>query len=664
MSGILCVYRASGIAQDRPRYLSALRRLSHRGTHGEGSLLRQNLFLGVQRSSFGVGSMGEQPLAGAGGKIVVALDGHIFNREELAHNLRAKGHPVDASSDAAICLYAYAEYGERCFEKLKGVCALVLWDERTRSLIVSRDRLGVRPVYYFSNERHLIIASEPKSILSLDAGSHDINRMGVHEFVRDGRIDDWSDTLFARIRPVQPGTVLRIHGEQIESTRYWTLRPCTDPQLTPATILEKLGAAVERHTPTDGPVALSLSGGIDSSTIAGVLAQSPLRNTCNLQAFSIAPPKTTDESFLIDATVRHTNISHSYVPLDTLDYPRLLSQLIDAHDEPVQYSGVFYQFVLRQQMAAAGCKAVLVGYGADEIFSGYRYLAMPFLTSLLSHGRLSDSLRFSFGARDFLQKSLSHIAGDFTRYNVARARATLLRPIKRAMGEELLRRWRDVTSSEQDVLMPLDGVQKTVESMDPIEFDLDGISQGHGFFKTLLQCFRTNIALLVRLEDRNAMAHGLDLCVPFMDHELVEAALALPFHSFMENGSNKAVLRKAAHSLLAPEVSQYPRKLATPGNDAYLAFDVLRPQILDMLSSDSFYASGLWSRQCDKLYSADSSQGNRAGLWFRVYMAQRWYERIVRSVAPEQPSSKYPFSSLESPRKCTHTLDDPVSTCH
>jgi asparagine synthase (glutamine-hydrolysing) len=144
---IVCVYSESGIAQDAPRYLSALRRLIHRGPDDERSLRRQNPFLGVRSSTLGPGAVEGQLLVGAVGKILVALDGHIHNRGELAVSLRAKGHPVSASSDPALVLCAYAEYGERCFENLKGGWAIVVWDGLHR-LVVNRDRLGVRPLCY------------------------------------------------------------------------------------------------------------------------------------------------------------------------------------------------------------------------------------------------------------------------------------------------------------------------------------------------------------------------------------------------------------------------------------------------------------------------------------------------------------------------------------
>jgi len=535
---------------------------------------------------------------------------------------------ADAASDPALVLEAYAAYGEQCFERLRGVWGIVVWDERRRRLLISRDRLGVRPLYAYVSGQQSIIASEIKSIIHLDPGTRLVHHRRVRDFVRAGRIDDWTGTLFSRIRPIPPGTVCEIDGGDIKVTHYWTLRPSTDRTLAPSVILEKLVAAVERHTPTDVPVGLSLSGGIDSSSIAGTLSRPSLRETRNIRAFSVTPPHTTDESFLIDATVRHTGLSHTYVPLDTLDYPRSLGQLIDFHDEPVQYSGVLYQFVLRQHMAEAGCRAVLVGYGADEIFSGYDYLAPPFLTSLMAGGRFKDAARFVLGAPGFLQMDAFRIVRSALRHAVIDAKASLMQLIKHTAVHEKLKQWR--RSPGPDVLAPMSGDAGDETSAVLATSELDGARQGRAFVRALLQCFRRNIALLVRLEDRNAMAYGLDLCAPFMDKELVEAALSLPFHRFMDGGRNKAVLRDAARELLAPEVRGYERKLNTPGNDAYLAFDVLRPEFLDLFASRSFYASGLWSDRCAELYAADSARRARPDIWFRVYMVQKWYERVIR----------------------------------
>ena len=585
MSGILCVYSPSGIEQDSQHYLAALRRLAHRGLDGEGSVLRQTIFLGVRRSSVGRGSKGEQPFVSDDGKLTVALDGHIHNREELSHGLRAKGYPAEVSSDAALVLSAYSAYGEQCFERFRGVWALVLWDEREHRLLAVRDPLGARPLYYYIGARNLLVASEIKSIIYLDADARPIDHRRVRALICEGLIDDWTATCFSRIKPVPNGTVQRIDGSQIKANRYWNLRPSPNANLSLADIRDTLVSAVKRHTPAEVRVGLALSGGIDSSSIAGILAQSPLRERCNVHAFSIKPPKTDDESFLIDATIRRTGIPHTYVLADGLDYSRSLARLIDFHDEPIQFSGVFYQFVLREKMAEAACKAVLVGYGADEIFSGYPYLAPAFLAALIAHGRLRDSARFIFCASEFLESTTFGILKKTLRYSLSRAPG--FRAIKRTRWYEAYKRARGNLPG-LDVLAPFDDTEESEPSSSLAEFGLQGVDRGQMFLRALLDCFRTNIPLLVRLEDRNAMAHGLDLCAPFMDQDVVQNALAFPFYRYMEGGRNKAILRDAMRELLAPEVVAYRRKVATPGNDAYVAFKILQPEFSDILNSESF----------------------------------------------------------------------------
>ncbi|HUM16729.1 MAG TPA: asparagine synthase-related protein [Candidatus Nitrosotalea sp.] len=636
MSGILCVYSESGIRQDLPRYLAALRRLSHRGPHGEGHRLLPGLFLGARRSTVGLGSSGEQPVASPDESVVVALDGHVHNREELAHVLRARGTRADLSSDAALVLELYREFGEQFVERLRGVWALVVWDARSHRLLIARDPLGVRPLYHYRATPHLIIASEIKSVIQLDDDARATDQPRVRALIHDGLIDDWTGTCFAHIRPVPPGTVLTFHEDQLTTNRYWSLRPSTDRTLSPADIREKLVAAVERHTPTGVKVGLALSGGIDSSSIAGILARSSPGGARNLHAFSITPPHTIDESSLIEATVRHTGIPHTHVPVEPLDYPRALDRLLDFHDEPVHYSGAFYQFVLRQRMAEAGCQAALVGYGADEIFGGYRELAPVFLVALAVAGRLPDSVRFVLGARDFLQAPGRRLVAEALRYARVRARAAVIRALKRTMAYEVYRRRAAHRAHPPDAPgppVPLDTEAGPYPSPHRDEYDLHGVDRGRIFFEALLRSFRRNIPLLVRQEDRNAMAHGLDLCAPFMDEDLVRAALAFPFHRYMEGGQNKAVLRTATRDLLAAEVIAEPRKLFTPGSDPYVAFEVLRPQLLDLLSSPSFHGSGLWSRGCLESYQADSARRARGHLWFRIFMVHRWYERVVRAAA-------------------------------
>ena len=626
MSGLLGIFDPSGIPQDLPRYLSALGRLSHRGPDGEGTYLRPQIFLGHRRLSLGPGPGELQPLVALEGRVAIAFDGRISNRRELAHELAAKGHRSERQSDASLVLDAYVEYGEGCFQKLEGTWALVLWDERTQQLLVSRDRLGVRPLYYYQNTQ-LIVASEIKGILALEDEARVLNPRRIRSYLPGGLIDDWSDTFFLRVQPVPPGVVLTIARGKFASSRFWTLTPSTDRALRPEAVLNLLRETIDRTTPVDVNVGVSLSGGI-SSVIAGLVTQNHAPQGRRLQAFSIIPPHTHNESLLIDATVRHTGLAHRYVPLDTMDYSQALGELLDAHDEPVQWVGNLYQFVLRKAMAQAGCKAVLVGYGADEIFGGYEFLAPPFLVSLMASGRVIDSLRFAAGARGFLGahplRILANGVRDFAKSRQHKVRKTM----ESAMGLRSRLGQDDGFKLVSDLLAP----SFMSEEVQPpaAEFDLSGLRSGSYFFEALLRCFRAHIPLLVRIEDRNASAHSLELCAPFLDHRVVETALAFPFHQYMKEGVNKAILRKAAGGVLAPEVLAQRRKFNTPGNNSFMIYEVLQHEFMQMLESKSFSDTGIWSHNCKTLYLNDMAQRARAGVWLRVYMVQRWYERVVR----------------------------------
>jgi asparagine synthase (glutamine-hydrolysing) len=370
--------------------------------------------------------------------------------------------------------------------------------------------------------------------------------------------------------------------------------------------------------PPDLPVGLALSGGIDSSSLAGALAHTSLRGTRQIRAFSVQPPHTASESGLIDATTRHTGLPHTYASLDGLNHAASLARLIEFHDEPIHSSGFLYQFLLYETVARAGCKGVLVGYGSDEIFAGYPHFAEPFLVALAADGRGREAGRFLWGAVQ------SHLGRMVVASVVRRARESLVRRSARFSDWDLQR-------SGSDVLAPDYGREEWPRPREAGGLDRDGLTGGRIFFDALLDDFRANIPLLVRVEDRNAAAHGLELCLPFMDEDLVLLAWSFPFHRYMAEGRNKAILRDAASGLLAPEVLSHRQKVGTPGNDAHLVFEVLRPAFSELLNSKSFYSHGVWSPRCAQLYRADAERGTRAGLWFRVYMVHHWYQRVVRS---------------------------------
>lgn len=638
MSGILCVRDTSGAPYDQEPFLAALRLLSPRGSAGESVRALPGLRLGVRSSepwpspaaasagsTLAPGGALRDPLAaGADGRVLVAVDGRIDS---------GAGPSAGSGPGAAeTVLRAFLEHGEGCFARLLGVFGIVVWDGREERVWLARDPMGVRPLYYATEGSRFLAGSEIKSLLRLEPSLRETNRARVRAMVRNTEVDDWSDTAFARIRPVVPGTTLLWDSRGASVQRYWALRPDADPGLDVGTVRGRLAEVIARATPVDVPVGLSLSGGIDSSAIAGFVSNPADGVARDVRAFSVRPPETADESFLIEATVRRTGLPHVYASLEAVDPARALDRLIDAHDEPVLHSGGFYQFLLRQAMAEAGCRAVLVGYGADEIFGGYRYLATPFLVSLAASGRWVDALRFSRGAVGLLGTSSSRTFRDAARWSAGRLRARITRAIKVGLGHnpaQALRSTHGRSVLAREKASPSRaGASGAGMAVSPW-CEVDRVWGGRVFFRALTTCLRKNISLLVRVEDRNAAAFGLELCAPFMERDLVDMAYRIPFPRFMEGGRNKAVLRDAAAPFLAPEVASFPKKLPTPGNDGHLAFGALAPELRDLLASRSFRESGLWSDRCAALYEEDASARRRGSLWFRVYMVSRWYDRVA-----------------------------------
>src|SRR5262245_39304696 len=300
MSGVLCALEAAGDSRHRALFEDALGLLRHRGRAGASVRSLPGLLLGTRDSGDGA-SLAE----GAGGAVLVAVAGRLA---------------ADATGDGAApgaagpLLRAYLEHGDACFGRLRGVFAAIVWDGRSGRLLLARDPLGVRPLYYTDGARGILAASEIKSLLRLDPALREVNPARLRAIIELSTIDDWSDTCFRRIHPVVPGTVLAVDAPGFARSvrRYGRLDPRTDPALGIESVREALATAMAGATPGDGPVGLALSGGIDSATIAGFLTKPADGVSREIRAFSVRPPDTADESFLVDETVRRTGFPHTY----------------------------------------------------------------------------------------------------------------------------------------------------------------------------------------------------------------------------------------------------------------------------------------------------------------------------------------------------------------
>lgn len=610
MCGIFFVHDPQGVPQQLGAYLPALRSIAHRGPDDEGTFLADRVFLGHRRLSIlDLSPLGHQPMLSGDGQVALVFNGQIYNHRDLRVQLEALGHVFRSTCDTETLLAAYLQWGEACFEKLRGMWAVGIWDSRTDSLIVSRDRVGQKPLYLYRDGSRLVFASELKSILTHAPQAARMDSLSAYRFITRAWQDFSEDTFFAPIKAIAPGTVSVFQQGAERSFRIWSLEPRPNPSLTIDDIRATLIDTVARHLQGDVPVAVALSGGVDSGAIACISAN-VLGMRDKLHAFSVCPPDTPDETPLIDATVRHTGIAHTYVDTGAVDYESVLDDMLSAQDEPPPKSNHVYQFLLRRHVGEQGYKVLLVGEGADEIFGGYAKFAPMYLATMLAQGRHDDARAFLAGAQDLTGQS------------PWRMLMSMRRLLKTGIG-------RRVVQEHSYGFQLLDPALRFDESQ---AFPtLSTAPDGYWLHQEMMDRFLLDMPMVLRIEDRNGMWKHLEVRPPFLDHVLVDTAYGLPQHLLMQGGVNKWPLREAVKDLLTPEVAQTRVKMRRPGNDSHVVYDNLAQPIRDLLRSDWFRSIGIFADGLAERFEADRNARdfNRSFVWFRLYTFGRWYRKYV-----------------------------------
>lgn len=612
MCGIFAVYNATGIEGDETRNLMGVRALSHRGPDDEGIFLDDKIFIGHRRLSIlDLSSAGHQPMLGADGQVVLAFNGQIYNHPELRAELKAKGYCFHSNCDTETLLNMYLEYGLDAFERMRGMWAIIIWDRRKDILIASRDRMGVKPLYIYEANGEIIFASEIKAILAArPADIAQIDNVSMCRYVTRGWLDHDERTMFNGVFQLPPAVYTVWHaGKILERKTYWTLPSPASKRHDPVELRAMFFDAVERHLQSDVPVATTLSGGLDSSSITCTLAHG-LNMADRVNAFSIRLPDTPDESRWIDKTVLETKISHNYLDTDNFSIIDALDDLIESMDEPVFNSAYVHQALLRRHISESGYKVLLTGDGGDEVFGGYAKILPMFVTSLLQDGK-------NLAARRAIRGGIA-LTGLQPSEQVARLRLYRDSCIGSRTFQEFCRGYDFFSKSyllDDEELFP------------EVEYpQLRGVSSGVPLFRELLDRMRLDIPHHLRNEDRNSMAWGVEARPVFVDHELIELAWSYSYELFMEDGINKRLMRRAMEGIVTPSVLRLKRKFARPGNNTILVYDRLVEPIHEILRNSDVTSDGMWQDNLYQLYEEDrvTRDPDNAYPWFRFYMTQRW----------------------------------------
>ncbi len=469
------------------------------------------------------------------GRLHVTFNGEIVNYAELRRGLA--GYPYRTAGDTEVLLAAFAEWGPDSVRRLRGQFAYALLDERDQSLYLVRDRLGILPLYYYADEHVFLFASEIKALLAVIAEPA-VDRQSLYEYL-GGRAVRAPNTLFAGIRKLAPGTWLRVgQAGASDQHRYWTVpRPSTrrvEARDAAAELHARLTRAVEVNLVADVPVGAYLSGGLDSSLIVSLVRH--LRPEGELHTFSATfGDERLDETPYARAVSTANRTTHHEVHVGAADFEETWQRLTWHRDSPISEASDVAVNRLAE-LAAQDVKVVLSGEGADELFAGYpKHL----------YARLADAAcRIPSAIR---VAPLTAVEGRMP-FRLAKQR-TFVRALAAPTQSEQREMWFAAFSRrERAALLGLDAEEPAAEW------------GGDALWRMLEEDLRSWLPdVLLERGDRMSMAASLELRPPFLDHELVEWAFALPSKLKVRRHTGKWILREVARRYVPPDVISRPK---------------------------------------------------------------------------------------------------------
>jgi len=541
----------------------------HRGPDAGGVYLDERAALGHRRLSIIDLSGGAQPLATADERLWVTFNGEIFNYVELTAELTARGRQFRTRSDTETILHAYAEHGPRCVESFNGDFAYALWDRDRQRLVLARDRMGVRPLYYTVQDGVLVFASEVKSLFAYPGLRPELDPIGL-----DQCFTFWSPlaprTAFKGVLEVPPGHQLIAENGSFRVEPYWTLRFPARGEHQEKTLEEieaLLADATRIRMRADVPVGAYLSGGFDSSVTTALAKQ---YNGARLCTFSVEfeSPELDESSYqrtLVDAL----KTEHSALRCTGGDIAASFPGVIRHTERPIVRSAPAALYLLSRRVRDAGFKVVLTGEGADEVFGGYDIFKEAKVRAFWA--RRPDSrwrpllLRRLYPYLSRLQSQSSHYLEAFFRTGLHAPADPLFSHLPRFA---LTRRISQFYSGD---------LRTAINGYDPLEELRGTLPAGFGSWHPLsrAQYLETGCLLpgyiLSSQGDRVAMAHAVEGRFPFLDHRVVELGAALPPAMKLRGLREKHALREALGRHVPRAITERPKQpYRAPDSESFL----------------------------------------------------------------------------------------------
>ena len=577
------------VSEDRLDRMAAV--LRHRGPDDSGLWLSkaggEKAGLGHQRLSIvDLSAAGHQPMTNEDGSVWVTYNGEIYNHAALRQQLEAAGHVYRSRTDTETILHAYEEWGDRCVERFRGMFAFGLWDDKRRRLLLARDRVGIKPMYFAEINGGLIFASEIKSILESGLIRPELAPRALPEYLAFGYLAG-AGTMFKGIEKLQPGELLEWRNGTITRSQYWDLRFDVDRDASEEELQARFNRlfeeSVELRLMSDVPLGVFLSGGLDSSAIAVVmqrLVKKPIKT------FSVGYDSSHHSELGYAKQVADLVGSEHHEILLTPDtFADALPALTWHEDEPMWgTASVALYFV--SQLASQHVKVVLSGEGSDELFAGYdRYWLTQLNASSLPVYQLLPA-----GTRNAIRSLLLD--------------GPLPERLRRALGHTIvnhhslpdrlfLENWFGVFSPATQRRIGGPALLSELQSVDVYASHRELFERPAGDLlqRMLYTDIRGNLVELLMKQDQMSMATSIESRVPFLDHKLVEFAGTVPSHCKVRRFSGKHLLKRALAGQLPPSI-RLRRKMGFPVPFEEWLRERYLPHVRHLLLSERFLERG------------------------------------------------------------------------
>lgn len=515
--------------------------ISHRGPDGEGQYVTGPVGLGHRRLSIIDLDTGSQPMCNEDGTVWIVFNGEVYNYLALRAELKGRGHTFKSATDTEVIVHLYEELGEESVSRLRGMFAFAIWDERKQMLLLARDRVGIKPLYYTNTGRELLFASEIKSLLVDPSVASRISARGIDRFLTYYYLPG-NETLFEGIYKLDPGHYLTVSNGHITKRQYWDLRFDISPRWTRfdetvEALQELLQRSVKDHMISDVPVGVLLSGGVDST---GVLRYAVEQSDQQIRTFTVGfeGEDFPDERPYARLAAQHYGTVHQDITINAKDFCDLLPKYIWHMEEPVCEPPALALYLVSRLARESSVKVLLSGEGGDEAFGGYnKYRNLLAL----------EGLKSAFGsARSFLSfglEALAHVGWK----RIAKYANFVDLPLSQyyfsctATPDTPFNRQKHALYKKDFV--DFLGQQTSDEPTRSLFEQLDGLPLLHQMLHVDTKTWLPD-DLLVKA-DKMTMATSVELRVPLLDYQVLEFAASLPPNFKVKGWSTKRILKAA-----------------------------------------------------------------------------------------------------------------------